>query len=190
MNRLPAPREHFPRAPGIPASEDATLNRLRLSALSLVLCLATAAVAQAPLPAPGFHHIHLNSIDPEAAADFYAAQFPSSTRTTFAGLPALKTGSVYLLFNKVKLPPATAPQTALWHFGWQVADIHEKLALLKQHPGVRLVPLYIANEAGAVVPAEIAEATDRMRPYWDEWAAKHSAEAVSILKEIRAAVGR
>jgi catechol 2,3-dioxygenase-like lactoylglutathione lyase family enzyme len=131
---------------------------LRLSALSLVLCLATAAVAQAPLPAPGFHHIHLNSIDPEAAADFYAAQFPSSTRTTFAGLPALKTGSVYLLFNKVKLPPATAPQTALWHFGWQVADIHEKLALLKQHPGVRLVPLYIANEAGAVVPAEIAEA--------------------------------
>lgn len=39
-------------------------------------------------------------------------------------------------------------------------------------------------------PAEIAEATDRMRPYWDEWADKHSAEAVAILKEIRAAVGR
>jgi hypothetical protein len=29
-----------------------------------------------------------------------------------------------------------------------------------------------------------------MRPYWDEWASKHGAEAVSILKEIRAAVGR
>jgi TRAP-type C4-dicarboxylate transport system substrate-binding protein len=39
-------------------------------------------------------------------------------------------------------------------------------------------------------PQEIKEATERMRPYWDEWAAKHSAEAVSILKEIRAAVGR
>ena len=39
-------------------------------------------------------------------------------------------------------------------------------------------------------PEEIKEATDKMRPYWDEWAAKHSAEAVSILKEIRAAVGR
>jgi TRAP-type C4-dicarboxylate transport system substrate-binding protein len=39
-------------------------------------------------------------------------------------------------------------------------------------------------------PAEIKEATDRLSPYWDEWATKHSAEAVSILKEIRAAVGR
>jgi TRAP-type transport system periplasmic protein len=39
-------------------------------------------------------------------------------------------------------------------------------------------------------PAEIKEATDRLSPYWDEWAAKHSAEAVSILREIRAAVGR
>ena len=39
-------------------------------------------------------------------------------------------------------------------------------------------------------PDEIKEATDKMRPYWDEWASKHSAEAVSILKEIRAAVGR
>ncbi len=39
-------------------------------------------------------------------------------------------------------------------------------------------------------PAEINEATEKMRPYWDEWAAKHSQEAVSILKEIRAAVGR
>jgi hypothetical protein len=82
---------------------------LRLSTLSLALFLASAAVAQAPLPTPGFHHVHLNSTNPEGAADFYAAQFPGSTRTTFAGLPALKTGSVYLLFNKVKRPPATAP---------------------------------------------------------------------------------
>ena len=39
-------------------------------------------------------------------------------------------------------------------------------------------------------PADIKEATEKLRPYWDEWAAKHSAEAVSILKEIRAAIGR
>jgi len=37
---------------------------------------------------------------------------------------------------------------------------------------------------------EVKEATDKLRPYWDEWATKHSAEAVAILKEIRAAVGR
>jgi TRAP-type C4-dicarboxylate transport system substrate-binding protein len=39
-------------------------------------------------------------------------------------------------------------------------------------------------------PAEVKEATEKLRPYWDEWATKHSAEAVSILKEIRAAIGR
>jgi len=39
-------------------------------------------------------------------------------------------------------------------------------------------------------PEEIKEATDKLRPYWDEWASKHSAEAISILKDIRAAVGR
>jgi TRAP-type transport system periplasmic protein len=42
----------------------------------------------------------------------------------------------------------------------------------------------------AASPEEIKEATEKMRPYWDEWAAKHSEEAVSILKEIRAVVGR
>lgn len=39
-------------------------------------------------------------------------------------------------------------------------------------------------------PEDINDATEKMRPYWDEWASKHGAEAVSILKEIRAAVGR
>jgi TRAP-type transport system periplasmic protein len=42
----------------------------------------------------------------------------------------------------------------------------------------------------AASPEDIKDATDKLRPYWDEWASKHSAEAVSILHEIRAAVGR
>lgn len=39
-------------------------------------------------------------------------------------------------------------------------------------------------------PADIKDATERLKPYWDEWAGRHGAEAVAILKEIRAAVGR
>lgn len=42
----------------------------------------------------------------------------------------------------------------------------------------------------AATEDDIREATEKMRPYWDEWAAKHSPEAVATLKEIRAAVGR
>ena len=30
------------------------------------------------LATPGFHHIHLNSVDPEAAIGFYTKQFPST----------------------------------------------------------------------------------------------------------------
>lgn len=39
-------------------------------------------------------------------------------------------------------------------------------------------------------PADIKEATDKMSSYWDEWAQKHGPEAVELLKQIRAAVGR
>ena len=41
------------------------------------------------LPAPGFHHLHLNSVDPDAAIDFYTRQFPTTAKTSWGGLPAL-----------------------------------------------------------------------------------------------------
>ena len=37
---------------------------------------------------------------------------------------------------------------------------------------------------------DIKDATEKMRSYWDEWATKHGPEAVALLKDIRAAVGR
>jgi TRAP-type C4-dicarboxylate transport system substrate-binding protein len=39
-------------------------------------------------------------------------------------------------------------------------------------------------------PAEIAEATDKMRPYWDDWGKAHGPDAIAALAKIRAAVGR
>jgi TRAP-type C4-dicarboxylate transport system substrate-binding protein len=39
-------------------------------------------------------------------------------------------------------------------------------------------------------PEEIAQATEKMRPYWDEWAKAHGADATAALRKIRAAVGR
>ena len=50
---------------------------------------------------PSFHHLHLNSVNPDAAIELYIRQFPSTSKSTMAGLPALKSGNVYLLFNKV-----------------------------------------------------------------------------------------
>jgi TRAP-type C4-dicarboxylate transport system substrate-binding protein len=39
-------------------------------------------------------------------------------------------------------------------------------------------------------PEEIAQATEKMRPYWDEWAKAHGADATAALAKIRAATGR
>ena len=86
------------------------------------------ATQPATLPTPGFHHLHLNSINPEAAIEFYTKQFPTTSKGTFAGQPALRSpNNVWVLFNKVSSPPATQPQTAYWHFGWHVTDVHKAM---------------------------------------------------------------
>jgi catechol 2,3-dioxygenase-like lactoylglutathione lyase family enzyme len=72
------------------------------------------------------HHVHLNSVDPKAAAEYYPKPFAASAvKTTFNGYEAVKTGRLYLLFTKVATPPQTeltGPQTAIWHFGWNTPD--------------------------------------------------------------------
>jgi catechol 2,3-dioxygenase-like lactoylglutathione lyase family enzyme len=103
------------------------------------------------LPAPGFHHLHLNSIDPDAAIDFYVRQFPASTRTRWAGLPALAAPhDVLVLFTRVPTPPPTSPPSALWHFGWHVTDSRASLRDYQARPDVTLLPLYTTDEGGAV----------------------------------------
>jgi catechol 2,3-dioxygenase-like lactoylglutathione lyase family enzyme len=116
--------------------------------LGTFLLLALASQAQT-LPPPGFHHLHLTSIDPRKAIDFYTRQFPSTEKTTFAGAPALKSGKVYVLFTKVKTPPPTTPQTAIWHFGWHVVDVQKNKAEYLER-GVKLLPLYTTDEGGSV----------------------------------------
>jgi hypothetical protein len=73
-----------------------------------------------------FHHVHLNSVNPAAAAAYYPKPFAlSATKTTFNGFEAVKTGDIYLLFSKVAATPQnelTGPQTSIWHFGWNTPN--------------------------------------------------------------------
>jgi len=119
-----------------------------MKALGTFFLLALLAQGQT-LPPPGFHHLHLNSVDPDKAIDFYTRQFPSTEKATFAGAPALKSGKVYVLFTKVKAPPPITPQTAIWHFGWHVVDVQKNKAEYLEH-GVKLLPLYTTDEGGSV----------------------------------------
>src|ERR1017187_196242 len=93
----------------------------------LLAALAAACRAQT-LPPPGFHHLHLNSVDPDAAIEFYTRQFPSTARASYAGAPALKSGPVWVLFTKVKTPPPPQPQAPIWHSAWHVVDAHKNMA--------------------------------------------------------------
>jgi catechol 2,3-dioxygenase-like lactoylglutathione lyase family enzyme len=126
------------------------MQKARLFVSVFAFCLVPSALtSQVALPVPGFHHLHLNSVNPEAAIDFYTKAFPSTSKTTFAGQPALRSpNNVLVLFNKVATPPATQPQTAFWHFGWHVTNVREALdRFLKQN--VTLVPLYTGLPAVA-----------------------------------------
>lgn len=99
----------------------------------------------ASLPTPGFHHLHLNSVNPEAAIGFYTRQFPTTTAGTFAGQPALRSpNDVWVLFDQVDAPPATQPATAFWHFGWHVTDVRKSLQQYRR-TGVTLLPLYTGD---------------------------------------------
>jgi len=107
--------------------------------------------AQAPpSAAPRLHHVGLNSVDPEKAIAWYLKVWPSATRTTVAGYPAVQS-DMLVLFNKVARPPAGAwrtdlhraeAQSAFWHIGANIntTDIKERLNAI----GVFHLPLFIA----------------------------------------------
>jgi hypothetical protein len=106
--------------------------RATACAVFLIVLVTIAMIRAQDRPAPStlepirFHHVHLNSVDPSAAAEYYPKPFAeSASKTTFNGYEAVKTGNIYLLFTKVNARPQnelTGPQTSIWHFGWNTPD--------------------------------------------------------------------
>jgi uncharacterized glyoxalase superfamily protein PhnB len=104
------------------------------------------------LPTPDFHHLHLNSVDPEAAIDFYTRLFPSTSKGKWRGHAALfSPNDVMVLFDKVDRPPPSQPQSAIWHFGWHVTDSQAAVQNFKTRPEVKMQPLYTTEEGGSVL---------------------------------------
>jgi catechol 2,3-dioxygenase-like lactoylglutathione lyase family enzyme len=101
---------------------------------------------QAPPAGARFHHVHLNSVNPAAAADYYTKVFTTSVKTTFNGEVAVRTvNGPLLLFTKVSTPPPTQPQSAIWHFGWNTPD--SRAYLERFHAlNLNVVPMYADPE--------------------------------------------
>ena len=101
------------------------------------------------LPTPAFHHLHLNSVDPDAAIDFYTTPVPEHVEDDVGrGARARSPNNVLMLFTKVDAPRATQPQTAIWHFGWHVTDARTSLEPFRSGREVKLLPLYTSTKAG------------------------------------------
>ena len=104
------------------------------------------------LPTPGFHHLHLNSVDPDAAIEFYTRLFPTTRKAEWGGHKALQSpNDVLILFDRVNQPPPTQPQSAIWHFGWHVADSQAAVREFQSQPDVTMRPLYTTDEGGSVL---------------------------------------
>ena len=104
----------------------------------------------ATLATPGFHHLHLASTNPEAAMAFYAKAFPSTSKTTWGGLVALRSpNNVLVLFTKIDRPASTQPQTAMWHFGGHVTNERAALARMRAD-GITVLPLYTSDDGSTV----------------------------------------
>lgn len=104
------------------------------------------------LETPRFHHLHLNSPDPERAIAFYTRQFASAAKGEWGGFPALQSpNDVLILFTPVDKPAPSEPQSAIWHFGWHVPDARKALATYEARPEVELLLLYTSEEGGAVL---------------------------------------
>lgn len=85
----------------------------------LLVCSSQTSWSQAtPAPIITFHHVHLNSIDPSKAINFYTKTFDVTRETSLAGWDGVQSEKMYLLFNKVSKAPASELESAIWHFGW------------------------------------------------------------------------
>jgi catechol 2,3-dioxygenase-like lactoylglutathione lyase family enzyme len=118
--------------------------------MAFALAMPSSASAQAPLPPPKFHHIELNSTDPDTAIAFYTREFASTARTTWEGMPALSSpDNVLIVFHKVtRAPDADANVTAYWHFGWNVADSRKSMETFR---GQNILAPFYTDEAGDFV---------------------------------------
>jgi TRAP-type transport system periplasmic protein len=103
--------------------------------------------------------------------------------------PTSYVNSTYIVNQEAmeKLPPATREilraASTTWS-GWATAEMNRLEDEVTAQFGREGMILATAT------PDEITQATEKMRPYWNDWAKAHGADATAVLAKIRAAVSR
>jgi len=99
------------------------MRRLLFVAALLGLLVVSVRVTQVQTPNQAhFHHVHLNSTDPQKTFEFYEQVF-GSRRVKFRDKSdALFTGRGFLLVNRVDRASKDLETTAIRHIGWAGVD--------------------------------------------------------------------
>ena len=85
----------------------------------------------------GFHHVHLNVPDPQAALAWYADTF-GGERGSLNGIDGLRYGSVWLLASRSATPAMPSAERAIMNVAFRVADMQKAFAEIKGK-GVQVV---------------------------------------------------
>ena len=104
------------------------------------------------LPAPGFHHLHLNSVDPDAAIEFYVRQFPTSDEDPL-GRPAGARGAERRAgpVHPGRDPARRRPRRP--RSGTSAGTCPTRAPAsrsIEARPDLELLPLYTTDEGGSV----------------------------------------
>lgn len=102
------------------------------------------------LSPPRFHHIHLRATDPSRAVGFYTRLFASATPSVWGDIPAVVSPNNVMILFEQDDNIQTGPQSALWHFGWQVTDSRATTANFLSRCEVPSRPLYTGIDDGHV----------------------------------------
>jgi catechol 2,3-dioxygenase-like lactoylglutathione lyase family enzyme len=98
-------------------------------------------LAWAQSPTTGFHHLHLNSVNPDKAIAWYLETFPVTSRARVSGLDGIRSEKIHVLFTPTSTPPNAELDSPIWHFGWGSPDMAADFEM-HQARGVRfLTPL-------------------------------------------------
>jgi len=80
-----------------------------------------------------FHHVTINSVDPQKSIQFYSRVFGASPIKFRGVADALFVEKSFLLFNKVDKPADSTLNTGIWHIGWGGVDVKNEYEWWKRH---------------------------------------------------------
>ena len=79
--------------------------------------------AAVPEPLAHWHHLHLNSVDPPSAIEFYPKHFDCEKGKFAGALDGIWAQKSWLLFQKASSAPPSDILSTIWHFGWGAEDM-------------------------------------------------------------------